>query len=126
MADISRPWRAARLACALVAVFIVGHAQGQSAAVTPESEYQKRIKVSEDIQPVGDHPFGENIGLYNGALSFEENDVTLSGQGPDIVISRAFHPADVPPQSVYYDFIDPQPDQRWRFADDDGHNARLA
>lgn len=35
------------------------HAQG----VTPEDEYKKQIRVSEDIQPLGANPFGENISL---------------------------------------------------------------
>ncbi len=104
MSDGGLRWGKARMACALLSVF--GQALAQSAAVTPESEFQKRIKVSEDINPVGDHPFGENISLYNGGLSFEENDIKLSGQGPDIELTRSFHPADVPPDSVYYDFID--------------------
>ncbi|UPG88327.1 hypothetical protein L2Y96_12940 [Luteibacter aegosomaticola] len=106
MLDVNVRSCMAKVACVLVGMCLAGHSLAQSAAVTPESEYQKRVKVSEDIQPVGDHPFGENISLYNGALSFDENDVTLPGQGPDIVISRSFRPADVPPQSVYYDFID--------------------
>jgi YD repeat-containing protein len=106
MSDVDLRWGKARLALALLVVLGVGQIHAQSAAVTPESEFQKRIKVSEDINPVGDRPFGENISLYNGGLSFEENDIKLSGQGPDIELSRSFHPADVPPDSVYYDFID--------------------
>ncbi|KAG9597852.1 hypothetical protein KCV01_g8942, partial [Aureobasidium melanogenum] len=100
-----RNW-AARSALALAVACASGQVLAQSAAVTPESEFQKRIKVSEDIQPVGEHPFGESISLYNGALSFEENDIKLSGQGPDIELTRTFHPSDVPAESVYYDFID--------------------
>jgi YD repeat-containing protein len=106
MSDFGFRWRATKVACAVVVTLFAGQVVAQSAAVTPESEFQKRIKVSEDINPVGDHPFGENISLYNGALSFEENDIKLSGQGPDIELTRSFHPADVPPDSVYYDFID--------------------
>jgi len=45
--------------CALVLSSVWTHAWSQSAAVTPESEFQKRIKVSEDIQPLGENPFGE-------------------------------------------------------------------
>lgn len=100
-----RGW-AARSALALVVACMSGQLLAQSSAVTPESEFQKRIKVSEEIQPVGEHPFGESISLYNGALSFEENDIKLTGQGPDIELTRSFHSADAPAQSVYYDFID--------------------
>jgi hypothetical protein len=37
---------------------------GQAANTTPEEEYRKSIKVSEDIQPLGETPFGENVSLY--------------------------------------------------------------
>jgi YD repeat-containing protein len=64
------------------------HAWGQS--VQPEDEYKKKIKVSQDIQPLGEKPFGENISLYNGALSFEQTDVDAEGNGPPIRIVRDF------------------------------------
>ncbi|OOG37105.1 hypothetical protein B0E51_17560 [Rhodanobacter sp. C05] len=35
-------------------------------SVTPEDEYKKLIKVDRDIQQLGAHPFGENIGLSYG------------------------------------------------------------
>jgi YD repeat-containing protein len=78
----------------------------QSSPVTPESEFQKKIKVSQDIEPLGEHPFGESISLYNGGLSFDEVDVTASGTGPTIQVSRSFHTPEQPPGGVYYDFID--------------------
>jgi hypothetical protein len=40
-----------------------------SAPVMPESEYKKRIDVSEDIQPLGENPLGEYVRLYIGASS---------------------------------------------------------
>lgn len=106
MSNIAVRGRVAPVALALMLAWVSGEVLAQSAAVSPESEFQKRIKVSEDIQPVGEHPFGESISLYNGALSFEENDIKLTGQGPDIELTRSFHPADAPPDSVYYSFID--------------------
>ena len=63
------------------------HAQS---VVSPEDEYRKAIKVSEDIQPLGDNPFGEQISLYNGGLSFEQTDVSLKGTGPLLQLSRDF------------------------------------
>ncbi|UPG87603.1 hypothetical protein L2Y94_09700 [Luteibacter aegosomatis] len=106
MSNVAVRGRVAPVALALMLAWVSGEVLAQSAAVSPESEFQKRIKVSEDIQPVGEHPFGESISLYNGALSFEENDIKLTGQGPDIELTRSFHPADAPPDSVYYSFID--------------------
>ncbi|MEY2168377.1 MULTISPECIES: hypothetical protein [unclassified Rhodanobacter] len=61
------------------------HAQ----TVTPEDEYKQLIKVNQDIQPLGAHPFGENISLYDGTLSFEETDVSLPGNGPTIRLGRS-------------------------------------
>ena len=62
--------------------FMVAHAQ----SVTPEDEYKKLIKVSEDIQPLGENPFGERIGLYDGSLSFNQADISVPGIGPTITI----------------------------------------
>ncbi|WEN15572.1 hypothetical protein PY254_02535 [Rhodanobacter sp. AS-Z3] len=67
------------------------HAQS---AVTPEHEYKKLIRVSEDIQPLGQNPFGESVSLYNGNLSFEQTDVSLAGNGPMLQLSRSFQPKD--------------------------------
>ena len=62
------------------------HAQ----TVTPEDEYKKLIRVSEDIQPLGEHPFGESISLYDGSLSFQQTDVSASGTGPLLQLTRQF------------------------------------
>lgn len=35
----------------------------QSTPVTPEDEFKQKIRVSQDIQPLGEKPFGENINL---------------------------------------------------------------
>lgn len=80
-------------------------AWSQSAPVSPESEYQKRIKVSEDIQPLGENPFGEQISLYNGALSFEQTDVSEAGIGPLLQISREFHLPDISPSVAYHTYL---------------------
>jgi hypothetical protein len=69
-------------------VFAATMAHGQNAK--PEEEYKKLSRVSEDIQPLGEHPFGENISLYDGALSFEQVDVSASGTGPLLQLVRQF------------------------------------
>jgi YD repeat-containing protein len=91
----------------LVALYLVTVplAWSQSAPVSPESEFQKRIKVSEDIQPLGDNPFGEQISLYNGSLSFEQTDVSEAGTGPALQLTRSFHLPDVSPATVYHTFL---------------------
>lgn len=59
-------------------------------SVAPEEEYKKFVKVSDDIQPLGDTPFGERINLYDGTLAFYQVDVTVPGTGPTITIGREF------------------------------------
>jgi YD repeat-containing protein len=71
-------------------MFVGGLAHAQSTTVSPEDEYRKAIKVSEDIQPLGENPFGEQIGLYNGSLSFQQTDIELKGTGPAIRLDREF------------------------------------
>ena len=66
---------------------MTAHAQS-STSVTPDQEYQKLIQVDQNIQPLGEHPFGENINLYDGTLSFELSDVSLRGSGPTIELGR--------------------------------------
>ncbi|HEY9132887.1 MAG TPA: hypothetical protein VIM98_14135 [Dyella sp.] len=80
----------------------------QSASVSPEDEYKKKIKVTEDIQPLGENPFGENISLYNGSLSFTQTDVKLSGQGPDLLLSRTYKIPDLPFNQYYQDVLNSQ------------------
>jgi len=63
-------------------------------SVAPEDEYKKLIRVSEDIQPLGEHPFGENISLYDGSLSFTQTDVSLRGNGPVLELVRQFRVED--------------------------------
>lgn len=53
-----------------------------------QADYAKRIKMYETIQPLGDTPFGENINLYTGELSFLQTDIELEGNGPAIVLAR--------------------------------------
>ena len=71
----------------LVVVSFTANAQ---TSVTPESEYKKLINVDQNIQPLGANPFGENISLYDGTLSFEQTDVTIPGTGPALQLGRLF------------------------------------
>jgi YD repeat-containing protein len=65
-------------------------AAGQAAHTTPEEEYRKLIRVNEDIQPLGETPFGESVSLYDGRLGFSNTDISVSGTGPAIQINRTF------------------------------------
>ena len=57
----------------------------------PEQEYKKLIRVSEDIQPLGENPFGEQVSLYDGSLSFTQTDISLPGNGPALQLTRSLH-----------------------------------
>lgn len=63
------------------------HAQSSGGA-TPDLEYQKLIQVDQNIEPLGEHPFGENISTYDGSTSFSATDVSLRGNGPTITVGR--------------------------------------
>lgn len=75
--------------CWFVGVLSTSSVMAQT--VTPEDEYKKLIKVNEEIQPLGETPFGENINLFNGSLSFEQTDISLPGTGPLIQVTRSYH-----------------------------------
>jgi YD repeat-containing protein len=91
---------------AYVAIVVAVCSMGKAFAdVTPEDEYRKKIRVSEEISPLGEHPFGEHISTYNGSLSFLLADVTVAGTGPTISLVRSFHIPDLTPAYEYQQFI---------------------
>lgn len=95
----------ARVCLAVIGLLSGAHAWAQSGSVTPEDEFKKSIRVSEDVQPLGEHPFGENISLYNGSLSFEQVDIDLAGNGPPLRLARSFNLPDMDPARVYQNFL---------------------
>ncbi|MCI4567571.1 RHS repeat-associated core domain-containing protein [Lysobacter sp. CFH 32150] len=60
----------------------------QAAEVSPDTEYARRIKVYETVQPHGETPFGEQVNLYTGDLTFKQTDIVLEGTGPTISLVR--------------------------------------
>lgn len=70
--------------------FLVVALAGAAAAPTQAEgfSYQERLKLYQKIEPMGDTPFGEQIGLYTGSLSFNHLDVSLEGSGPTIIVGR--------------------------------------
>lgn len=64
------------------------------AQVTPTDEYSKLITAGQHIQAVGARPFGENVNLYDGSLSFEVTDVSAPGIGPTLQLGRVLHAAE--------------------------------
>src|SRR5215469_8357699 len=99
--------------CLWVAALLVlaGSCHAQSTGATPDQEYQKLIQVDQNIEPLGEHPFGENINPYDGSLSFNVTDVTLRGNGPTITVGRTL-------QSFEWNFdVDPTVPVFFPFAD---------
>ncbi|HEY9133770.1 MAG TPA: chitinase N-terminal domain-containing protein [Dyella sp.] len=84
---------------AAVLMSIPGLSEAQN--VSPEDELKQKIKIIEEIQPLGENPFGEKISLYSGALSFIQTDVSLSGQGPLLEITRSFKIPDLSLSQFY-------------------------
>lgn len=62
--------------------------QGLAQTLVPEEDYLRRLKASETIQPVGETPFGEQVNLYTGDLTFSQTDIVLEGNGPTIRLVR--------------------------------------
>src|SRR5690242_17807738 len=58
------------------------------AQVKPPMEYGKYVQTGQSIQALGDSPFGEQVSLYDGGLSFRQVDFELPGTGPTIRIAR--------------------------------------
>lgn len=89
-APVVRSWARMALGMSMVLALALPWAAGAQTTVKPEDEYKKLIKVNEDIQPLGDTPFGEKISLYDGSLSFSQTDVSLTGTGPALTLGRSF------------------------------------
>lgn len=70
---------------------ILGHAQSSN-PVTPEDEYMQLIKTAQTISPLGPHPFGEHVNLYDGRLSFAITDISVPGTGPALKLGRTLDP----------------------------------
>jgi len=71
------------VACTLGAVL-----PAMSQEPTPEDKYLRRLKVNDAIEPVGPTPFGEELNIYTGDLTFRQTDLVLEGTGPTISLTR--------------------------------------
>lgn len=91
---------AASLAALVVLLACVDAARADTAA-SVKTEYTRRIKVGETIQPLGDTPFGESVSLYTGNLSFRQTDISLPGIGPDIVLTRTYEVTGAPTSKTF-------------------------
>ncbi|RDS80033.1 hypothetical protein [Dyella psychrodurans] len=72
-----------------------------SGGATPDQEYQKLIQVDQNIEPLGEHPFGESISTYDGSVTFNVTDVTMRGNGPTITVGRTAQNFEWVPQTNY-------------------------
>jgi RHS repeat-associated protein len=83
-----RRWALCALACALQ------WAADLRATVAPTDEYSKLIGSASGVSPLDSHPFGENVDLYTGALSFGITDISVPGIGPTITVGRTLKAAE--------------------------------
>ncbi|MCB1560395.1 MAG: hypothetical protein KDI75_04800, partial [Xanthomonadales bacterium] len=82
---LTRLCQSVALGSILVAATDMAHAQLREA-----NEYVDRIKTTRTVQPLGENPFGEQINMVTGGLSFTQTDIVIPGIGPDILIERRF------------------------------------
>lgn len=80
----------ATLAVTLISLSVTGNAQEKKFS----EEYQNRIKSTSNISARNDAPFGENLDLYTGTVTFSQQDITLEGKGPPIRIVRISNDSD--------------------------------
>ena len=78
----------------LAVVALLGIAAQCRAQVSPTDEYRKLVTAGQGITPLGAHPFGESVNLYNGSLSFAVTDVSIPGTGPTLSLTRSLDTAD--------------------------------
>jgi hypothetical protein len=84
---------------------------GSGPSSTYLTEYIKRLKRYQTIEPLGENPFGESIDLYTGQVTFTHTDIVLEGTGPTIRVSRSRSPTgfdasamDNPPAQYFGDW----------------------
>ncbi|HET7415207.1 MAG TPA: hypothetical protein VFI97_05870, partial [Arthrobacter sp.] len=58
-------------------------------SVNPYEEYGKRINAAQQVAPMADSAFGDQVSLYNGATTFRVKDVSLPGNSAlGVAVSR--------------------------------------
>ena len=75
---------------ALAMTIVVGALHAQDISAPIEDEVRQRLRVNTEMSPLGKNPFGESVNLYNGTLSFEQTDIDLKGNGPDLKLTRSY------------------------------------
>lgn len=71
-----------------IASGLLGICFSANADVSPEDEFEKRLKLAQTLQPMGDSPFGETLNMFTGELGFRVDDIVVDGNGPRIVLAR--------------------------------------
>ncbi|MGN7726482.1 RHS repeat protein [Luteimonas sp. 22616] len=68
----------------LIGALSIIHAQ----EIGPRDEYDRALRGLQTVSALGDNPFGEDIDLYTGRLTFNQADIVLEGTGPTISLVR--------------------------------------
>jgi hypothetical protein len=82
---------AACLLLSLVCAFANSYADGNPPyqGVDSYEEYSKRIDAAQQVSPVGDSIFGDQVNLYNGTTSFDVTDISIPGNNAlPVALSR--------------------------------------
>ncbi|MEL4892128.1 RHS repeat protein [Xanthomonas protegens] len=87
----------------LFCLFLLGTKEALS-AVTPEDEFVTRIRSSQDLKPIGNSPFGENVDLYTGQISFRQTDIDQPGIGLPIQLIRELSANDLVDDRAFGDW----------------------
>lgn len=70
--------------------------RAQSPTLNWGEEYAKRIKATEQVSPLSDDVFGDQVNLFNGTVSFSATDIALPGNsGLAVELVRTFDTQDV-------------------------------
>jgi YD repeat-containing protein len=80
-----------RLVVALAGVCAIGTA----GAIDWAQEYGTRLRATENLSPMSDGAFGDNLNLFNGTVTFSATDASVPGNnGLPVQFSRSFDPQD--------------------------------
>lgn len=79
-------------------------AQSDPAGLSPHFEYKKRIEAAENISPLDNGLFGEQVGLYNGSTTFSVVDIDLPGNSALPLRFARRHAVELQPQNSLFPY----------------------
>jgi hypothetical protein len=81
----------ARIVAAVVLLTSSWAVQAAVDGVEPFEEYGKTTRAAQQVSPLGDNAFGDNVSLYNGATEFDATDMSIPGNNAlPVALARRF------------------------------------